>query len=164
MGIHHRLLGLRPVRKPQAEGRKPSFSHFCSFGVWVLEPDLEHLGCVWCVWCVVDPIWGRIRARRPLAEQKRPQSRCVFPCDTTHIHKFHPHIFMEGPSGILHEPWWSPGRRPRAGERKHMKINKTWRSRTLRFSLWKPSPFALILEASAFGFRITSQSNCYFAK
>ena len=80
------------------------FLEFYTFRVWILKPDLEDLECVWCVWCAVDAIRGCFRARQPLAEQKRPQSRCVFPCDTTHIHKFHPQIFMEGPSGILPEP------------------------------------------------------------
>ena len=37
-----------------------AFWSFCivlvHFGIWVLKPGLEDLGCVWCVWCAVDPI------------------------------------------------------------------------------------------------------------
>ena len=73
---------------PKKQMRNPRFCTFWSFihfRVWILKPDLGDLECVGCVWCAVDAIRGRFRARQPLAEQKRPQSRCVFPYDTTHV-------------------------------------------------------------------------------
>ncbi len=50
---------------------------------------------------------------------------------------------MVGPSEILHECTWDPGRRPWAILNFALETNGNERVGTLRFSLWKPSPSAL---------------------
>ena len=57
--------------------------------------------------------------------------------------KVEPQVFMVGPSEILDESTWDPGRRSRAMSIFALETNGNERVGTLRFSLWKPSPSAL---------------------
>ena len=59
--------------------------------------------------------------------------------------KVEPQVFIDGPPGILHECTRDPGRRSRAMSRNALKIYKNERVGSLRFSLWKPSPFLVLL-------------------
>ena len=52
---------------------------------------------------------------------------------------------MVGPTEILDESIWDPGRRSRAMSRNVSNPYKNGRVGSLRFSLWKPSPFLVLL-------------------
>ena len=118
-----------------------------------LNPDLEDLGSQGPGSLQIVDRGSRIRDRRPLAEQKTTSEQVWVPMGGAVTPKCQPHIFNEVPSEIL-DGTLAVGFRQRSEI--VCEINKNERPRTLRFSLWKPSPFlALVLMSSAYGFRIS---------